>query len=184
MPFRIYCQQQPKIRIVQNYLSARRLSFSSWKQTFSLVTNQRGETDDIMHVFYCGSFFLCMCHEQQPRVLMRERFAAKKSTLCDRTHNGFLSNNEWNGEDMVANQTVSANFAALLLAAIVCVSVSATRSCLKFCNITFQQTSATGWAARARRERIISTLVIKTRSAGWRAAQNEINMHLRRVEKK
>lgn len=53
----------------------------------------------------------------------------------------------------MANQTVSANFAALLLAAIVCVSVSATRSCLKFCNITFQQTSATGYGPRAHAER-------------------------------
>jgi hypothetical protein len=58
----------------------------------------------------------------------------------------------------------------LLLAAIVCVSVSATRSCLKFCNITFQQTSATAGRAHIRHD------TLSTRY--YNVKQNEINAHI------
>lgn len=83
---------------------------------------------------------------------------------------------------MEANHTLSENFAVLLLAAIVCVSVSATRSCLKFCNITFQQTSATAPAAYTTHR--VSTRFIKREAvdAAYKM-QNEINAFECHVEK-
>jgi hypothetical protein len=139
-----------------------RIPFSQMKpDIFFTMTNQPGETEyaRIMHVFYCGAglFFLSL-HVSRAAHSADERasFCRKKSTSHATAQWGFFYQ-IMNEMGRIWWQTESENFAVLLLAAIVCVSVSATRSCLKFCNITFQQTSATAPAAYMPRHDRVST---------------------------
>lgn len=121
VPFRIYCQSHKHTHAAEDIHSHESKTiwahsnslFRSWNQTFFTMTNQRGETEyarrRIMHVFYCGAGFVLFLSLHVSRAARsadeRASFCRKKSTSCDRTMGRFfLSNNEWNGEDMVANR--------------------------------------------------------------------------------